>query len=57
MILVLQINIGKIDTVFQILVLALFLTDTVDKLGMEVIGGLVMLNLVIQGIISLEVLV
>jgi hypothetical protein len=47
----------KIDTVFQILALALFLTDTVDKLGMEVIGDLVMLNLVIHDIIFLEILV
>gem|GEM_PF-2331030 len=47
----------NLEAVFQILALALFLTDTVDKLGMEVIGDLVMLNLVIQGIISLEVLV
>jgi hypothetical protein len=57
MILVIRISIGKIDTVFQILALALFLTDMVDKLGMEVIGDLVMLNLVIHDIIFLEVLV
>jgi hypothetical protein len=47
----------NMEAVYKIHALALFLTDTVDKLGMEVIGDLVMLNLVIHDIIFLEILV